>query len=41
VNAEGKVDYRKLHEWKETYHDARCLMQTADLLKRMGGAGGK
>lgn len=41
VDATGKADYRKLHEWKETYHDTRCLLYAADTLNRIAAKGSK
>ena len=38
IDAVGKADYRKLHEWKETYHDTRCLLYAADTLNRIAKA---
>lgn len=32
ISADGRVDYRKLHEWKAIYHDVRCLMRASDIL---------
>lgn len=35
IGADGRVDYRKLHEWKAIYHDVRGLLGTVDVLRRM------
>lgn len=35
VGADGRIDYRKLHEWKAIYHDVRGLLGTVEVLRRI------